>query len=293
MYSKGRENMAGLPESLIVKRDRLLRTIFEYGSCAVAFSGGVDSAVVAKAAHVALGNSAVVVTGNGSALAEGELEQARVLAKSIGVRHVVVETDEISNADYVANGPDRCYHCKTELYDKLRDVASRLGVKVIVNGANLDDLVDYRPGMQAASENDVQSPLAECGITKQEVRELAAAWNLSVANKRATPCLSSRVAFGQSISTERLLMIDRAELLLRSLGFGELRVRFHGDDLARIEVPIEQLEEICRPEMRATILEEFAQLGFKFVTIDLAGFRSGSLTQLVPPEALRRFATKT
>ena len=177
--------MNALSETLAAKRDHLLRTIEQYGSCAVAFSGGVDSAVVAKAAKLTLGDAAVVVTGESDSLADGELEQARELAKLIGVRHVVVKTDELSDPGYAANGPNRCYHCKTELYEKLRDVAERLGVTVLVNGANVDDLGDYRPGMKAASERKVHSPLAECGLTKQEVRQLAAAWKLPVADKPA------------------------------------------------------------------------------------------------------------
>ena len=262
-----------------------------YGSCAVAFSGGVDSAVVAKAAQLALGDAAVLVTGNSAALAEGELEAARDLAALIGVRHVIVRTEEFANPDYVANRADRCYHCKTELYSQLGDLAARLGVNVIVNGANADDLGDYRPGMQAAAEHDVRSPLAECGFTKQDVRELAAAWELPVADKPATPCLSSRVAYGQEVTPERLAMIDRAEQFLRSLGFRELRVRYHAGDMARIEVPLDALSWPVRAvSVRELIVSELRRLGFKFVTLDLAGFRSGSLNQLISPEELRRFS---
>jgi len=281
--------MTTLSESLIAKRNKLLDKFSGYGSCAVAFSGGVDSAVAAKAAELALGDSAVVVTGKSDALAEGELEQARELAELIGVRHVVVETNELADANYVLNGPDRCYHCKSNLYDKLREVAADLGVTVLVNGANVDDLSDYRPGMFAAAENGVVSPLAECGFTKVEVRELAAQWNLPVAQKPATPCLSSRIAYGQEVSTDRLLMIDRAERFLRGLGFGELRVRYHGDDLARIEVCTAEIDQLCESEIRKSILEEFGRLGFKYVTLDLAGFRSGNFQQLVPVEELKRY----
>jgi uncharacterized protein len=279
-----------LPSTLAEKRDRLLRKMLNYGSCAVAFSGGVDSAVVAKAAQLALGDSAVVVTGDSDALAEGELEEARELARLIGVRHVIVNTDELSDPGYVANGPDRCYHCKSILYEKLRDVARQIGVTVLVNGANVDDLADYRPGLQAAAENSVQSPLAECGFTKPEVRQLAAAWQLPVAEKPATPCLSSRIVFGQQVTPQRLAMIDQAERLLRSLGFRQLRVRYHGDDLARIEVPLAELHCVCEREICDTIVTELKQLGFKFVTLDLAGIRSGSFNELVPAAALKRFS---
>jgi pyridinium-3,5-biscarboxylic acid mononucleotide sulfurtransferase len=267
-----------------------LATIAEYGSCAVAFSGGVDSAVVAKAAKLALGENAVLVTGTSAALAGGELEVARQVAALVGLRHVEIATEEFDNPSYVANAPDRCYHCKSELYSQLERLAERAGMKVVVNGANADDLGDYRPGMQAATEHQVRSPLAECGIAKQEVRELAAAWDLPVADKPATPCLSSRVAYGQAVTPERLAMIDLAEELLRSRGFRELRVRYHDGDLARIEVPVDQLSEFGDAAMRNSIVNEFSRLGFKFVTLDLAGFKSGNLNRLIKPEELLRFS---
>jgi len=282
--------MTNLSENVATKRDALLRVLASYESCAVAFSGGVDSAVVAKAAHLALGDAAVLVTGSSAAMAEGELEAARALAEWIGVRHVVVPTHEFENPDYLANAPDRCYHCKSELYTQLDGVAERLGVKVVVNGANADDLGDYRPGMRAAGEHQVRSPLAECGFTKQEVRDLAAAWELPVAEKPATPCLSSRVAYGEQVTPERLAMIDRAEQLLRSLGIRELRVRYHAGDMARIEVPLEALERLCEPETRTLVVDELQRLGFKFITLDLAGFRSGGLNRLISPQELQRFS---
>jgi uncharacterized protein len=268
----------------------LIERLAGCGRCAVAFSGGVDSAVVAMAARIALGDAAVAVTGTSDALAAGELEAARDLASLIGIRHVVISTDEFANPDYVANKPDRCYHCKTELYSQIVGMRERLGVDVIVNGANADDLSDYRPGMQAANEHHVESPLAECGLTKQEVRQLATAWDLPVAEKPATPCLSSRVAYGLSVTPERLARIDRAEQFLHSLGFHELRVRYHADDMARIEVPVDEIGQLCDPKVRASIVSEFERLGFKFVTLDLTGFRSGGFTKLVPSEMLTRFA---
>ncbi len=201
-----------------------------------------------------------------------------------------MQTDEFANPNYIANGPDRCYHCKTELYERVGDLAARLGVNVIVNGANADDLGDYRPGMRAATECDVRSPLAECGFTKRDVRALAAAWDLPVAEKPATPCLSSRIAYGQEVTPERLLMIDQAERLLHTLGLGELRVRYHAGDMARIEVPLDELNALCEPTVRDVVVRELRQLGFKYVTLDLAGFRSGGLNQLIAPEELRRFA---
>jgi uncharacterized protein len=282
--------MTDVVDMAVEKRDRLVRTIAGYGSCAVAFSGGVDSAVVAKAAQLALGDEALLVTGSSPAMADGELDAARELAKLIGARHVVVSTDEFANPRYVANAADRCYHCKTELYAQVGDLAVRLGVNVIANGANADDLGDYRPGMWAASEHDVRSPLADCGFTKQDVRQLAATWGLPVADKPATPCLSSRVAYGVEVTPERLAMVDQAEQLLRSLGIRELRVRYHAGDIARIELPLEALPRICEPALRALVVEELSRLGFKFITLDLAGFHSGGLNKLISPDELRRFS---
>lgn len=282
--------MTNSPDSVMEKRERLLALIATYESCAVAFSGGVDSAVVAKAAQVALGERAVAVTGTSAALAAGELDDAKQLASLIGIRHVVLATEEFANPNYIANQGDRCYHCKTELYSQLGDLTDRLGVQVVANGSNADDLGDYRPGLRAADEHKVRSPLAECGLTKQDVRALATSWELPVADKPATPCLSSRIAYGLQVTPERLAMIDEAERFLRSLGMPELRVRYHAEDMARIEVPLDRLSELCQAETRQAVVDKLTRLGFKFVTLDLAGFRSGGFTKLVPSEMLRRFS---
>jgi uncharacterized protein len=281
--------MTALSEALAAKRDQLIAAIGRLGACAVAFSGGVDSAVAAKAARLALDEQALAITGESPALAAGELRQASDLARLIGLRHIIVATQELDRPAYAANGPDRCYHCKTELYVQLKRVAAKHGIQVLINGANADDFRDYRPGMTAAAEHDVRSPLAECGLTKEEVRQLAGHWDLPVADKPATPCLSSRLAYGQEVTPERLRMIDQAEQFLRTLGFRELRVRYHGDDLARVEVPPGEMDALCEPLIRDAVIAELRELGFKFVTLDLAGFRSGSFQSLVPEEALTRF----
>jgi len=199
----------------------------------------------------------------------------------IGIRHLVVGTDELASPDYLKNSPDRCYHCKTELYTQLERLLPRLGVAAVVNGANADDLGDYRPGMQAAAEHRIHSPLAECGITKAEVRELAAAWGMPVWDKPATPCLSSRIAYGEAVTPGRLAMIDGAEQFLRGRGLVNLRVRYHRGDLARIEVPLADLPRLCDADFRRELTSELRRLGFKFITLDLEGFKSGSLNQLV------------
>ena len=267
--------------SLDAKREALLAEISRLESCAVAYSGGVDSAVVAKAAAIALRDRAVAVTGVSASLASGELEAAADLARQIGIRHVVIDTDELASSDYTRNAPDRCFHCKTELYSQLQRLLPELGVKAIVNGANADDLGDYRPGMRAAAEHQIHSPLADCAITKVEVRQLAADWGLPVADKPATPCLSSRIAYGEEVTPERLAMIDQAEQFLRGLGLANLRVRYHKGDLARLEVPLADLPRLCESNTRDKVATELRRLGFKFVTLDLEGFRSGSLNQLV------------
>jgi uncharacterized protein len=266
---------------LLAKRDRLLAYIGRFESCAVAFSAGIDSTVVAKAAQLALGDRAVAITGTSASLASGELDEARRLAGLIGIRHEVIFTDEFSKADYVRNAPDRCYHCKTELYTQIDGWAEKLGTAVVFNGANLDDLGDYRPGMQAASEHRVASPLAECGFDKQAVRELAHLWELPIWDKPATPCLSSRVAYGEEVTPERLAMIDAAEQYLRAQGLRSLRVRYHKGEVARLEVPVTEIERLCQPQVREPLVERLKQLGFKYVTLDLEGFRSGSLNALV------------
>ncbi|HEX5446556.1 MAG TPA: ATP-dependent sacrificial sulfur transferase LarE, partial [Pirellulales bacterium] len=257
---------------------------------AVAFSGGVDSTVVAKAAYLALGDRAIAVTGTSASLAAGELDEARRLAQLIGIHHEVIATEEFSNPDYVRNAPDRCYQCKTELYTQMEQIFGRFQVEAILNGANLDDLGDYRPGMRAAAEHRVASPLADCGLTKAEVRELARGWDLPTWDKPATPCLSSRVAYGEEVTPERLAMIDAAEQFLREQGLVTLRVRYHKGDVARLEVPPSALADLCESPRREALVRRFKELGFKYVTLDLEGFRSGSLNALVNIESLGKRA---
>src|SRR4051812_45498178 len=213
--------------ALTAQRDRLLATLKGYGRVAVAFSGGVDSTVVARAAREALGDAALAVTAVSESLAEGELEEAEALARQIGIRHRVIRTEEFADPNYLRNNTDRCYFCKSELYGRLSGLLGTLGADVIVSGANTDDSGEHRPGMRAASENQVRHPLQECGLGKAEVRALARAWGLPTWDKPATPCLSSRVAYGEPVTPERVRMIDQAEQWLRrELGLRVLRVRY-------------------------------------------------------------------
>jgi len=279
--------MSSLSPDLVAKRDRLLMLLQSYGSCAVAFSGGLDSTVVAKAAQLALGDGAVAVTGVSASLAGGELEECIALARQIGIRHEVIRTDELSVPGYQANSGNRCYFCKTELFVKVQQLADRLGVAVVCDGTNHDDRGEHRPGIRAARQRKVLSPLAECGLTKAEIRQLAAAWELPVWNKPATPCLSSRIAYGEQVTPQRLAMIDQAERFLREHGFQPLRVRYHKGDMARIEVPTDAVPRLTDAELRRGLVEHLRSLGFKYVTLDLEGFRSGSMNAVLPPESLR------
>ena len=274
------------------QRDRLLTLLNAYGRVAVAFSGGVDSAVVAKAAQLACGDQALAVTAVSPSLASGEREEAQALAALIGIRHQIIETAEFEDPNYLRNAPDRCYFCKTELYTQLErwfpELSSQgIEVDVLVNGANLDDRGDYRPGMRAAREHAVRSPLIEAGMTKADVRRLAAHWELPVWDKPATPCLSSRIAYGLAVTPERVRRVDEAEQFLRrEFGLRELRVRHEAGDLARVEVPLSELSRLVATPAREAISRRLHELGFKYVTLDLEGFRSGSMNAVVPLENL-------
>lgn len=279
-----------LSPELLAKRDRLLAILAAMPGAAVAFSGGVDSTVVAKAACLALGERSVAVTGDSPSVPRAEIADARRLADLIGIRHVVVATHEFENPDYLKNAGDRCYHCKTELYDVIGQMLPTLDVSVVCSGANLDDQGDYRPGLTAAAEHAVRHPLQEAGFTKADVRALASAWSLPVWDKPASPCLSSRLAPGLAVTPERTRRIDEAESFLRSHGLRDCRVRYHEGDLARVEVPLDELSRFASEPVRSRFTARMKELGFKFVTLDLDGLRSGSLNELVPLELKAKFA---
>ncbi len=246
--------------------------------CVIALSGGVDSAVVAKAASLCPSIHVTLATGQSPALSRRELDDALDIVQLLSLRHEIIDVNEHTNADYARNDSRRCYFCKTSLFDALQ---VRFPGAVLITGTNADDLGDYRPGLQAAAEHTVRSPLAELGLGKSQVRQLAAYWGLQIADKPASPCLASRIAYGVEVTVDRLRRIEAAESFLRSKGFVEFRVRLHAGELARIEVPTVELARLANEPLLTQVVESMKRLGFRFVTLDLAGFQSGSLNQLI------------
>jgi uncharacterized protein len=262
-------------DGLDAKLADLRRDLASTGGVMVAFSGGADSAFLLAAATDALGDRAVAATGVSPSLPERELADARALAAELGVRHLVVPTHEGERPGYLRNGPDRCFFCKDELFDVLGPLAGAEGLALAV-GTNTDDLGDHRPGQRAAAEHGVLTPLVRAGLSKAEVREASRRRGLRTADKPAAACLASRVAYGVQVTPARLSRVERAEALLRSFGLAQLRVRDHGD-LARVEVPSDALAGLVEPARRERLVAGLRELGFTWVTLDLEGFRSGSM----------------
>ncbi len=263
-----------------------LKTLFaEMDRAIIAYSGGVDSALVAKVAYDVLGNRALAVTAASPSLLKEELEDACIQATEIGIAHQIVQTHEMDNPNYRANPVNRCYFCKSELHDTLKPLAKQLGYPYVVDGVNADDLQDYRPGIAAAKERGARSPLAELGITKLEVRQISQILGLSWWNKPAQPCLSSRFPYGEEITIAKLQRVGRAEMYLRKLGFSNLRVRSL-EDTARIELEPAQIKEFVANCDLQEVVAAFQAYGFTYVTLDLEGFRSGKLNQVLTPVSL-------
>jgi pyridinium-3,5-biscarboxylic acid mononucleotide sulfurtransferase len=261
------------------KLDKLEALFSQMEQALIAYSGGVDSTLVAKIAYDVLGEKALAVTAASPSLLPEELEDAKIQALTIGIRHQVIETHEMENPNYTSNPVNRCYFCKSELHDTLKPLALQLGYPYVVDGVNADDLHDYRPGIQAAAERGAFSPLAEVGVSKLEVRQLSKQLGLPWWDKPAQPCLSSRFPYGEEITVAKLQRVGRAEVYLHKLGWQNLRVRSEGDT-ARIELPPEHIKDFVQNTDLQLVVSDFQKLGFMYVTLDLEGYRSGKLNQV-------------
>jgi pyridinium-3,5-biscarboxylic acid mononucleotide sulfurtransferase len=278
---------AGLEADAAAKLRVLEERLAQTESLMVAYSGGVDSAFLAATAHRVLGERMLAVLADSPSLARRDMEQACEFARSVGMPLQVIETEELDRPEYARNDANRCFHCKDELFAVMEKLGATLGFAQIAYGMNADDTRDYRPGQRAATQHEVLAPLAEAGLTKLEVRTLAKAAGYPVWDRPAAPCLSSRVEYGRTVTREVLEQVERGEENLRQLGFRELRVRHHGE-LARVEIARGELPRALTMEMLDAITVALKQAGFKYVTLDCAGFRSGSMNAVLPVEVLAR-----
>jgi len=279
--------MPPIAVDLASKRDALDARLRTLGRTLIAYSGGVDSAFLAWAAHQTLGDDMLAVIADSPSLARTHLNDAIAFAKEYGIALEIISTAELERPEYAHNDASRCFHCKDELFTVMEDFGRTCGFNSIAYGVNVDDQGDFRPGQQAARQHNISAPLLEAGLTKQEIRELAHNAGLRIWDKPASACLSSRIEYGRPVTREALSIVEEGEDALRALGFRQLRVRHHGE-IVRIEIAQNELARALNPEMAAEFTRIFKGLGFKFVTLDLEGFRSGSMNSLLPLEQLRR-----
>ena len=270
------DNKEIISEELQMKLDKLKKYIADLGSLAVGFSGGVDSSLLLAVAHEVLGERLIAVTGADASVPEREVNEAIAFCKERGIRHIICKVDPLKEEGYRHNGPDRCYFCKHGIFTEVKKIADENGIEYMAEGSNMDDIGDYRPGLRAAAELSVKSPLREAELTKSEIRLISKAMGLPTWSKPAYACLASRFVYGEEITEEKLHMIDTAEQFLIEHGFFEERVRMHGN-LARIEVPPADIPKLAAEELREKIYDKFREIGFLFVTLDLKGYRLGSM----------------
>ena len=273
--------------NLAAKRTLLDEHLRSLGRTLVAYSGGVDSAFLAWAAHQALGSNMLAVIADSPSLARAQLADAAAFAGEAGIPLEIIVTGELDRPEYARNDASRCFHCKDELFTTMEEFRGRRGFDAIAYGVNLDDQGDFRPGQQAAEQHHVAAPLRQAGLTKQDIRELARAAGLRIWDKPASACLSSRIEYGREVTREALSVVEQGEDALHALGFRQVRVRHHGD-IVRIEIARDELTRALSPEMAAEFTRIFKALGFKFVTLDLEGFRSGSMNTLLAADVLTR-----
>ena len=268
------------PARLREKEARLFEILRGMGRVLVAYSGGTDSAYLAWAAHRAVGAGALAVTADSASLPESHKRDAEAFAAQYGIAHEYIETREFDNPEYTENNPDRCFHCKDELFTRMEQVGSERGFEHIVYGVNLDDLGDYRPGQNAAAEHRVAAPLAEAGLSKAEIRELSREAGLPTWDRPASACLSSRIPYGTPVTIETVKTVEAGEEQIKALGFRQFRVRFHGE-VVRVEIARDEMAKALTLEMAGRFTEIFKALGFRYVTLDLEGYRQGSLNEVL------------